>query len=321
VDFLNYHHLRYFWVVAQEGSLRKAADKLHVSQPTISAQIAALEGVIGEKLFRRSPRGLTLTETGHLAFSYAEEIFALGQDFMHSIQQRPTARPLRVNIGIADSLPKLVSHEMIKPIFHLSQPVQAVCLENKTSDLLAQLAVYRLDIVLADEPAPSALQVRTFNHLLGESGVTFCAERELAGKLKRQFPCSLHHQPMLLPTAGTALRRTLEKWFQEQGIHPRVVAEYDDAALMKVAAADRLGCFPLPTVAVHEALTRYGFQSVGQAKGCSVQFYAITAERKLTHPAVVAITSNARGTLFSAATHRVRPRPLSRLENRPRRTQ
>jgi LysR family transcriptional activator of nhaA len=298
VEFLNYHHLRYFWVVAQESSLRKAAEKLHVSQPTISAQIAALEGVLGEKLFRRSPRGLTLTETGHLAFSYAEEIFALGQDFLHSVKQRPTARPLRVNIGIADSLPKLVCHEIIKPIFSLSQPVQAVCLENKTSDLLAQLAVYRLDIVLTDEPAPSAFPLKTFNHLLGESGVTFCAVSKLALKLKRQFPGSLDNEPMLLPTSGTAIRRTLEKWFQEQGVHPRVIAEYDDAALMKVAAADGLGCFPLPTVAVNEAVTRYRFETVGPAKGCVVQFYAITAERKLTHPAVVAITSHARGELF-----------------------
>lgn len=308
MEFLNYHHLRYFWVVAQEGSLRKASEKLHVSQPTISAQIATLEGVLGEKLFRRSPRGLTLTETGHQAFSYAEEIFALGQDFLLSVKQRPTARPLRVNIGIADSLPKLVSHEIIKPIFSLSQPVQAVCLENKTSDLLAQLAVYRLDIVLADEPAPSAFPLKTFNHLLGESGVTFCAERKLAMRLRRQFPCSLHNEPILLPTSGTALRRTLEKWFQEQGIHPRVVAEYDDAALMKVAAADGLGCFPLPTVAVNEAVTRYGFHIVGHAKGCAVQFYAISAERKLTHPAVVAITSNARGRLFGKDAHRAKPR-------------
>lgn len=309
MEFLNYHHLRYFWVVAQEGSLRKASEKLHVSQPTISAQIATLEGVLGEKLFRRSPRGLTLTETGHQAFSYAEEIFALGQDFLLSVKQRPTARPLRVNIGIADSLPKLVSHEIIKPIFSLSQPVQAVCLENKTSDLLAQLAVYRLDIVLADEPAPSAFPLKTFNHLLGESGVTFCAERKLAMRLRRQFPCSLHNEPILLPTSGTALRRTLEKWFQEQGIHPRVVAEYDDAALMKVAAADGLGCFPLPTVAVNEAVTRYGFHIVGHAKGCAVQFYAISAERKLTHPAVVAITSSARGKLFGKDPPRSKARP------------
>ena len=177
-----------------------------------------------------------------------------------------------------------------------------MCLENKTSDLLVQLALYRLDIVLADEPAPSALPLKTFNHLLGENGVTFCAERKLATRLRRQFPCSLHHETMLLPTAGTALRRTLELWFQAQGIHPRVVAEYDDAALMKVAAEDGLGCFPLPTVAVAEAVARYGFQIVGVAESCAVQFYAISAERKLTHPAVVAITSNARGALFAAAT-------------------
>ncbi len=300
MEFLNYHHLRYFWVVAQEGGLRKAAEKLNVSQPTISAQIAALEGVLGEKLFHRGPRGLTLTETGHQAFSYAEEIFALGQDFLQAVKQRPTTRPLRINIGIADSLPKLVSHEIIKPIFNLSQAVHAICHENKTADLLAQLAMFRLDIVLADEPAPSSFQVKTFNHLLGESGVTFCAERQLAMRLRRQFPGSLHSEPMLLPTSGTALRRTLEKWFQEQGIHPRVVAEYDDAALMKVAAEDGLGCFPLPTAAVGEAVARYGFQIVGQAKGCTVQFYAISAERKLTHPAVVAITSNARSKLFGA---------------------
>jgi len=311
VEFLNYHHLRYFWVVSQEGGLRKAAERLHVSQPTISAQIAALEGVLGEKLFRRGPRGLTLTETGHLAFSYAEEIFALGEEFLHSLRQQPTARPLRVNIGIADSLPKLVSHEIIKPIFRLAQAVQAVCLENKASDLLAQLAVYRLDIVLADEPAPSSLPVKMFNHLLGESGVTFCAERKLTGRLRPHFPSSLHDEPMLLPTSGSALRRTLEQWFQKQGIHPRVVAEYDDAALMKVAAEDGLGCFPLPTVAVDEAITRYGFQTVGQAEGCSVQFYAITAERKLTHPAVVAITSTARGSLFDKASPRSKRQPLA----------
>jgi LysR family transcriptional activator of nhaA len=298
MEFLNYHHLRYFWVVARESSLRKASEKLHVSQPTISAQLAALEGALGEKLFRRSPSGLTLTETGHLAYSYAEEIFALGQDFLQAVTQRPTARPLRITIGIADSLPKLVSHEIIRPIFSLSQPIQAVCLENKTSDLLAQLAVYRLDIVLADEPAPSAFPLKTFNHLLGESGVTICAVRKLALKLRRNFPCSLHNEPMLLPTSGSALRRTLEKWFQEQHIHPRVVAEYDDAALMKVAAGDGLGCFPLPTVAVDEAVALYGFQIVGKAKGCAVQYYAISAERKLTHPAVMAITSNARGGIF-----------------------
>ena len=171
MDFLNYHHLRYFWTVAQEGSLRKAGEKMRVSQPTISAQIAALESSLGEKLFRRSPHGLSLTEAGQQAFSYAREIFALGQELLLALKQRPTQRSLRVQIGIADSLPKLVSHELIKPIFNLRQPVQAACVEGKTADLLAQLAVYRLDIVLANEPAPSSLHVKVFNHLLGECGV------------------------------------------------------------------------------------------------------------------------------------------------------
>jgi LysR family transcriptional activator of nhaA len=300
VDFLNFHHLKYFYVVATEGGLRKAAERLHVSQPAISAQIAALEAALGEKLFRRSPRGNTLTETGQLALSYAEEIFALGQDFLQAVKQRPTSRPLRLHIGIADSLPKLVGHEIIKPIFNLDQEVQAFCLEGKTPDLLAQLAVYRLDIVLAEEPAPTSLQVKTFNHLLGESGVSFCGTAQLAGRLRKGFPASLHNERMLLPSSTTALRRTLERWFSENSIHPRIVAEYDDPALMKTAAGDGLGIFPMPTVAVGEAFARYAMRSIGQAEGCAVHYYAISAERKITHPAVVAITSNARGTLFAS---------------------
>jgi LysR family transcriptional regulator, transcriptional activator of nhaA len=308
MEFLNYHHLRYFWNVAREGSLRKAAEKLHVSQPTICAQIQALEGVLGEKLFRRAGRGLALTETGQQALSYAEEIFSLGQEFLNTVKQRPTTRPLRVHIGIADSLPKLVSHAIMRPIFRLRQPVQAVCLEGKASDLLAQLAVYRLDIVLADEPAPSSLNVRAFNHLLGECGVTFCAEPKLAATLKRRFPDSLDQAPVLLPTASTALRRTLEKWFQSQQVHPRLVAEYDDTALMIMAAVDGLGFIPLPSLAAREAAERYGFAVIGQADECREQFYAISAERRLTHPAVVAITSSARTSLFGAG----RIGPLSR---------
>lgn len=297
MDFLNYHHLRYFWTVAQEGSLRKAAEKMRVSQPTISAQIAALENALGEKLFRRSPRGLSLTETGQQAFSYAKDIFALGQELLLALKQRPTRRPLRVHIGIADSLPKLVTHELIKPIFSLEQPVQAACVEGKTADLLAQLGVYRLDIVLANEPAPSSLHVKVFNHLLGECGVTFCAAPSLAAKLARRFPQSLDQAPVLLPGASP-LRRSLENWFQTRQIRPRLVAEYDDAALLKTAAADALGFFALPTCALHEAVNRYGFQVVGRTSDCREQFYAITAERKLRHPAVLAITSAARAQLF-----------------------
>jgi LysR family transcriptional activator of nhaA len=301
MDFLNYHHLRYFWVVAQEGSLRKAAEKLRVSQPTISAQIAGLEAALGEKLFRRSPRGLSLTETGQQAFRYAGEIFALGQEFLDSVKQGPTVRGLRVYLGIADSLPKLLSQQLIKPIFDLGQPVQASCMEGKTADLLAQLAVYRLDLVLADEPAPSSLRVRVFNHLLGECGVTFCASPALAEKLKHGFPRSLNQAPVLLPTASP-LRRSLENWFQTRRLRPHLIAEYDDAALMKVAAVDGLGFFPLPSLAAPEAVSRYGFQVVGVARDCRERFYAISADRQVTHPAVVAITSAARAQLFGRRT-------------------
>jgi LysR family transcriptional activator of nhaA len=294
VEFLNYHHLRYFWVVANEGGLRKAADKLRVSQPTISAQIAALEGVLGEKLFRRGGRALALTEAGHRVLSYAEEIFLLGQEILDAVQPQPGARPLRVHIGITDSLPKLVSYQIIKPVFHLAQPVQAVCREGKAADLLAQLAAYRLDIVLADEPAPSSIPVNVFNHLLGECGVTFCAVPGLAARLRRRFPDSLHDAPALLPSNNTALRQSLGKWFHASRVRPRIVAEFDDAALMKTAAMDGLGFFPLPTVVAKEGVGRYGFGVVGSTKECLQQFHAITVERKLTHPAVMAITRKAR---------------------------
>ncbi len=291
MKFLNYHHLRYFWVVAKEGGLRKAADKLHVSQPTISVQITALEGMLGEKLFRRGERALVLTESGHRVLNYAEEIFSLGQELLDDARQRPSARPLRVHIGITDSLPKLVSYEIIKPIFKLEQPVHAVCREGKVADLLGQLAAYRLDIVLADEPAPSSLPIKVFNHLLGECDVTFCAERKLAATLKRKFPQSLNEAPVLLPAGDTVLRRSLEQWFQAKEIRPRVVAEFDDAALMKMAAADGLGFFALPTLVIQEAAASYNFQFIGRTKDCRHQFYAISAARKLTHPAVLAITS------------------------------
>jgi LysR family transcriptional activator of nhaA len=298
VDFLNYHHLRYFWAVAREGSLRKAAEKMRVSQPTISAQLAALESVLGEKLFRRSPRGLSLTETGQQAFSYAKEIFALGEEFLHSVKQRPSARPLRVHIGIADSLPKLVSHDLVKPVFSLEQPIQVACIGGKTADLLAQLAVYRLDIVLANEPAPSSFHVKVFNHRLGECAVTFCAAPPLAARLTRRFPQSLDQAPVLLPTASP-LRRSLENWFQTRRLHPRLIAEYDDSTLLKVAAVDGLGFFGLPSLAASEAVNRFGFKVIGYAAQCREQFYAISAERKLTHPAVLAITASARTQLFS----------------------
>jgi LysR family transcriptional regulator, transcriptional activator of nhaA len=298
VEYLNYHHLRYFWTVAKEGGLTKAAAKMHVSQPTISAQIQALEGVLGEKLFRRAGRNLALTHTGQHVLSFAEEIFSLGQDLLNSVKQRPTRRPLRLSLGVADALPKLVAFRIIEPVFRLPQPVQVSCWETKLSDMLVELAAYRMDVVLADEPASSGVSPNVFNHFLGESDVTFCAAPPLAAKLRRGFPKSLNGAPALLPMSNSGLRRSLEKWFQARGVRPRLVGEFEDAALVNILALRGLGFMSVPSIVAKEAVTRYGFRTIGRTDECQQQFYAITAESKLTHPAVLAITSTARRRLF-----------------------
>ena len=290
MEWLNYHHLRYFYVVAKEGGLARAAAKLHVSQPSISEQIRELENALGEKLFRREGRQNKLTDAGQVVFHYAGEIFTLGGELMNTVKQRPGAHALRLNVGVADSFPKLVTNEILKPAFTLPQAVHIVCREGKTEDLLAQLAAHRLDLVLSDEPAPSSANLKVFNHPLGESSVTLCAEAKLAAKLKRNFPACLTDAPALLPAENTALRRSLEAWFRAQEVKPNVVAEFEDLALMKVMAAEGRGFIAVPTVALKEAVTRYQFRSLGQATSCRVQFHAITADRRIAHPAVQAIT-------------------------------
>jgi LysR family transcriptional regulator, transcriptional activator of nhaA len=298
VEFLNFHHLRYFWTVAKEGGLTRAAGKLHVSQPTISAQIQALEGVLGEKLFSRAGRNLVLTDTGQHVLSYAEEIFSTGQELLDSVKQRPTSRPLRVRLGVADALPKLVAYRIIEPIFHLPQAVQVSCWETKVSDMLVELAAFRLDLVLADEPASSGVTPNVFNHFLGECGVTFCAVPHLAAKLRRGFPKSLHGAPALLPMSNSGLRRSLEKWFHATGVRPRLVGEIEDPALVNILALHGLGFMTVPTMIMKEVVARFGLRAIGRTDDCRQQFYAITAERKLAHPAVLAITSQDRTALF-----------------------
>jgi len=297
MEWLNYHHLRYFWNVAKEGSLARAAARLHVSQPSISEQIRELESALGEKLFQREGRKNKLTDAGQVVFGYAEEIFALGRELLNAVKQRPGAKVLRLYVGVADSFPKLVTNEILKPVFAMSQTAHVICREGKMEDLLAQLAAHRLDILLADEPAASNTNFKTYNHSLGETGTTFCAEKKLAAKLRRNFPKSLHDAPALLPTENTSLRRALETWFREQQIRPRVVAEFEDLALMKVMAAEGRGFIALPSVAVNNALEHYGFQAIGRTQACRVQFHAITAERRIAHPAVALITSQARVTM------------------------
>ena len=294
MEWLNYHHLRYFWMVAKEGSLVRAAEKLHVSQPSISEQIRELETALGEKLFRREGRANKLTDAGQVVLGYAEEIFALGREMMSALKQNPGAKTLRFYVGVTDSFPKLVTNEILKPVFLLPQTTHVICREGKLEDLLVQLAAHRLDIVLSDEPASSTNNLKTFTHVLGESGTTICAEKKLAARLKKRFPQSLHDAPAMLPVDNTVLRRALELWFRELGIQPRVVAEFEDLALIKIMATEGRGFIAVPTVALDEAVRRYGFQVIGQAKNCLVRFHAITTEKRIHHPAVTAITSKAR---------------------------
>jgi LysR family transcriptional regulator, transcriptional activator of nhaA len=298
MQFLNYHHLRYFWVAAKEGGLTRAARKLRVSQPTICTQIQNLESALGQKLLRRNGQGLALTEAGQHVYGFAEEIFSLGEDLLSTMNQRPTLRPQRVSIGIADSIPKLLTYEMIKPVFAMSQAMQVSCCEGKVIDLLAQMAVFRLDIVLSDEPLPASSNIKGFNHLLGNCGISLLAPPKLAYRLKKNFPISLHGAPALLPGPNSALRRSIDKWFRDEGIVPQMVGEFDDAALMKVVASNGFGFFPLPTPVVEETVARYGVRLLGQTESCRQHFYAISPKRRLTHPAVVAITTNSEKLTF-----------------------
>lgn len=292
--FLNYHHLRYFWTVAKEGSLRRAADKLKVSQPSICTQIKLLESSLGESLFRPSGRSLELTEFGQLVYGHAEEIFTLGSEILRAAKQAPGVRALRLHVGIVDSFPKLMSHEILKPVFEHDPPVRLTCQEGKAPDLVSQLSTHRIDLVLADEPAPGGIGGKVFNHQLGVSDVSFCAMPILARKIKGRFPRCLDGLPLILPTQNCAMRRDLESWFRSIGVEPNVVAEMEDAALAKIAATGGLGAIALPTVVLSEAVERYGFVSIGKTREVETRFYAITAERRFTHPAVIALTERLR---------------------------
>jgi len=290
MDWLNYHHLRYFWTVAREGGLRPAAAKLNVSPPSLSAQIHELEDALGEKLFRRVGRANVLTDAGQIALHYADEIFGLGRELAAAIKQQPTAKALRLQVGIADSFPKLVTQQILQPVFAMPRAVHVICREGKVGDLLTQLAAHRLDVVLSDEPAAGGVRLRVFNHSLGDSGVTFCAAPRLAAALRRGFPRSLHHAPALLPADGTGLRRSVDQWFVSLGIEPRVLAEFEDAALMKVMAADGRGFIPVPSVVAQEAIDRFSLRVIGATEKCRERFFAITADRRIHHPAVAVIT-------------------------------
>jgi LysR family transcriptional activator of nhaA len=295
VEWLNYHHLLYFWTVARTGSISAASKELRLAPPTISNQIRKLEDDLGEQLLQRSGRKLVLTDMGRVAMRYADEIFSLGQEFTSAMKERPTGRPLRFCVGIADVLPKVIAFHLIEPALRLQFPIHLICREDRPDHLLADLAVHDVDVVLSDAPASPSANIRAFNHLLGECGVTFFAPKKLAF-VKRGFPRSLDGAPFLLPLDNTALRRDLDEWFHSQTLRPTVVGEFADLALLRVFAEQGLGAFAAPAV-MEDLLRRYGFYKIGVTEEISVRYFAISVERQLRHPAVVAVCEAARNNL------------------------
>jgi LysR family transcriptional activator of nhaA len=300
MDWLNYHHLLYFWVVAKEGSIVRASQELHLAHPTISGQIHRLEEVLGTKLLARQGRHLVLTEAGRVAFRYADEIFSLGREFVDTLKGRATGRPLRLVVGVADVLAPSLVRRFLQPAFRLGQEVKVVCRADKSvEEFIAELALHRVDVVIADGPAGPGIPVRAFNHLLGECGTTFLAAAELAASTRRRFPRSLDGAPFLLPGAPSAVRRTLEQWFDAQDVRPKIVAEFDDSALAKDFGQEGIGVFAVPTVIEAEVRRQYRVRVVGRARAVRQQFYAISVERKIKHPAVVAVCETARKDIFA----------------------
>jgi len=297
VDWLNYHHLLYFWTVAKEGSITKAGEKLHLAQPTLSTQIRKLEKSIGTDLFDRVGRSMILTDTGQVVYRYADEIFALGKELTDTLQGLPTSNALRLTVGVPDVLPKLVVYQLLKPALEISEQVQLVCYEGKLKSLLADLALHRLDIVLANSPLTPETPIRAFNHLLGESSISIFGKADLVRKYKRGFPASLHGAPMLLPTQTATLRRALEQWFDANEIRPRVMHEFEDSAVLKVFGEHGEGLFAAPTAIEGEICRQYRVQALGRIEEITERFYAISIERRLKHPAVVRISEAARDTL------------------------
>ena len=298
MDWLNYHHLYYFWTVARTGSVTKASAELLLAPPTVSAQIKRLEDSLGERLFERSGRRLVLTEAGQLALRYAEEIFSTGREMQDALKGRPTGRPSKLLVGIADVLPKIIVHRMLEPAFHLNEPVQLICREDPPDRLLADLATQGMDLILTDSPMSPAMRVRAFNHLLGECGVGFYGAQRLVTRYRRGFPRSLDGAPVLLPTESASLRAELDQWFQEKGVRPYVVGEFDDFSLLRTFAEKGLGVFASPLVLDAE-MRRSRLGRLGRAEPIRSRFYGISVEKKIKNPAVVAICETARQELFA----------------------
>lgn len=295
---INLKHLRYFWSVASHGSIARASEALFVTPQTISGQLRDLEQQVGSKLFARDGRNLALTDTGRLVFSYADEMFRLGLELQDVLGGATPGSTITLKVGVAMVVPKLLAYRVLEPVLKMDEPVRMVCHEAPLVDLLADLSVHKLDMVLADSPVNPALNIRAYNHALGECGVTFFSVPGRAAALREGFPRSLDGVPMLMPSGGSNLRRNLESWFDRQGIQPRVVAEFEDRALMKAFGEAGSGVFTTPAAVEQDVLSKYGVEVIGRTDDVKERFYVISPERRIKHPAVTTITEAARSALF-----------------------
>lgn len=296
---MNFKHLHYFWATAKAGGVMRAAEQLHTTPQTLSGQIKLLEQQLGCALFRKAGRRLELTTAGRVALGYADQIFALGAELETALgAARGGQAALDFRVGIADSVPKAIAYRLLEPALGLDQPVRLICHEGAFRDLLAQISVQRLDLVIADEPMGKQLPVKAFNHALGTTAMSFFAAPALAARLSAPFPQCLDGAPMLLQGAASAMRQRLEVWLDQHGLHPRAIGEFDDAALMKAFGGEGRGVFMTPTVLEAETCAQYGVQVLGRAADLVEEFYAISVERRITHPCVVAVTRAARSAVF-----------------------
>ena len=303
---LNYKHLHYFWVVAKTGGIARASERLHLTPQTISGQVSLFEDTLGYKLFTRIGRRLELTDLGRMVLSYADEIFNRGEELEGVLRDPAGGRPTHFRVGIADAIQKSVAYRLLEPALHLPEPPRIVCREGKLVSLLSELAVHRLDIVIADSPMHPPVSIKGFSHLLGECGLTFFATAKLARKYKGPFPNCLDGSPLLVPGEDAALRPRLVQWFEKLGIRPQIIGEFDDSALLKAFGQVGIGIFAAPSAIAKEIGRQYGVVAIGHTEAVTEQFYAISVERRLTHPAVVAISTAARQELFGHGAHRNR---------------
>lgn len=297
---LNYRQLHYFWVVAKTGSVVRASEQLNLTAQTISGQISLLEQTYGMDLFRRVGRQLELTEAGRLALPYAEQMFQLGGELEALLRAQPDEQQILFRIGVADVVPKSIVYRLIAPTMELAEPIRITCREDTLERLLADLAIQRLDLVISDSPMPSHLDIKGYSQKLGECGISFFATKALAERYGTDFPTCLQGAPLLVPGQETVVRSRLMRWFAEQNIRPRIVGEFDDSALMKAFGKSGSGIFIAPSVIADEVKSQYGVELIGHTDAVTESFYAISVERKVKHPGIVAITESARRELFTA---------------------